>query len=332
MSARLEFDAVVRTFRSKVGRVRAVDGVSLTVEPATTLALVGESGCGKSTMARLAARLLEPDSGEIRLDDQPAARIRVRAWRRHVQIVLQDPYASLDPRMTVQAALEEPLRIAGWRRKAVGPRVGELVHMVGLGAQQLRAYPHELSGGQRQRVAIARALAVEPDVLVLDEPASALDVSIQAQILNLLDSLQARLGLTMLFITHDLAVARHVADRVAVMYLGKVVEVGPAESVFAAVGHPYTQALLSAAPDPDPDLDHARGRIVLTGEPPSAVNPPSGCRFRTRCWRAEDRCAEEEPALDERGQGHPVACHFAGADGTSATVAPRYESGESGSR
>ncbi len=313
MSALLEAEGLVKRFAARGGVVHAVDDVSFTVEAGETFGIVGESGSGKSTVARLVLRLLEPTAGVIRVDGADIghlSRRRLRAVRRRVQIVFQDPYSSLDPRMSARAIVAEPLRIAG-RAREIATRVPEVFALVGLGPEHESRYPHELSGGQRQRIGIARALAVEPELLVLDEPVTALDGSIQAQILNLLVDLQARLGLTYLFIAHDLAVVRHVADRVAVMHLGRIVEEGPTADLFDAPAHPYTQALLSASPRPDPEFERARRRIVLSGELPDAQDPPSGCHFRTRCWKAVAECAESPgPALVDRGQGHPVACLF----------------------
>ena len=319
-AALLEVDGLVKEFPARGGAVHAVDGVSFSLARGQTLGLVGESGCGKSTVARLLVRLLEPTAGTIRIDGDDiahASRRGLRVWRRRVQIVFQDPYASLDPRLTARAAVAEPLRIArrsklARRSSLIATRVPELFDLVGLGPEHASRYPHELSGGQRQRVGIARALALEPDVLVLDEPVSALDVSIQAQVLNLLAELQTRLQLAMVLITHDLSVVEHMADQIAVMYLGKIVETAPASELFTTPSHPYTQALLSAIPEADPARERSRQRIVLSGELPSPQAPPSGCRFRTRCWKATDRCAAEEPALVDRGQGHPVACHYPG--------------------
>jgi peptide/nickel transport system ATP-binding protein/oligopeptide transport system ATP-binding protein len=309
----LEVTDLVKHFPARGGGVvHAVDGVSLAVAAGETLGVVGESGSGKSTLARLVLRLLTPTSGAIRFggdDITRAKRRELRAVRRRMQIVFQDPYASLDPRMTAKAIVGEPLRIAG-RRGEVEARVPEVFELVGHGAEHEERFPHELSGGQRQRVGMARALVTEPELLVLDEPVSALDGSVQAQILNLLVELQARLGLAYVFIAHDLSVVRHLADRIAVMHLGRVVESGTTAELFGAPSHPYTQALLSASPEPDPATERERQRIVLRGELPSAQDPPSGCRFRTRCWKAVDQCAEEDPALVERGQGHPVACLF----------------------
>jgi len=295
----LVFADVVKHFRARGKRVvRAVDGVSFAVDRGETVALVGESGSGKSTVARLVLRLVRPTSGTISFSG------------RRAQMVFQDPYSSLDPRMTARTIVAEPLVVAR-RRRVARVRVPALFDAVGLGREHLTRYPHELSGGQRQRVALARALALDPDLVVLDEPVTALDVSIQAQILNLLVELQRRRSLSYLFVAHDLAVVRHVADRVLVMHLGKLVEVATTAELFDAPAHPYTEALLSAIPEPDPAVERERQRIVLRGELPSAANPPSGCRFRTRCWKAQARCAEEEPALTDRdGVGHPVACHF----------------------
>jgi oligopeptide/dipeptide ABC transporter ATP-binding protein len=293
--------------------VHAVDDVSFVLRRQRTLGLVGESGSGKSTTGRLVMRLLGPTSGVIRFEGreiQHAGGAELRELRRRMQIVFQDPYASLNPRMAVADILGEPFRIHGKRREVL-ERVPELLRMVGLSPEHANRYPHEFSGGQRQRIGIARAIALEPDVLVLDEPVSALDVSIQAQVVNLLEDLQDRLGLSYLLIAHDLSVIRHISDDVAVMYLGQIMELGPKEQVYDHAGHPYTQALLSAAPLPDPDRERRRRRIVLQGDIPSPVNPPSGCPFRTRCWKAQQVCAEERPALVDRGQGHPVACHFA---------------------
>ena len=304
-----------RLVRHTVAEAQAVSGISFDLAERETLGLVGESGCGKSTTARAVLQLVPPTSGSVSyLGTELVGKTRrqLRPMRQHLQIVFQDPFASLDPRMPVGDIVAEPLRVHGRWDRTTGPqRVDRLFELVGLNPEHRNRYPHEFSGGQRQRVGIARALALDPKVLVLDEPVSALDVSIQAGIVNLLEELQDRLGLAYLFIAHDLSVVRHISDRVAVMYLGKIVETGTAEQVYEAPSHPYTQALLSAVPVPDPAIERRRRRILLTGDVPSAVAPPSGCRFRTRCWKAQEICAAEEPALVDRGQGHPVACHFA---------------------
>jgi peptide/nickel transport system ATP-binding protein len=299
--------------RRTIAESQAVSGVSFDLAERETLGLVGESGCGKSTAARLVMQLLPATSGSVKFEGTELVgktRAQLRPYRQHIQIVFQDPFASLDPRMPVGDIVGEPLRVHGRWGRTGQARVAELFEMVGLNPEHRNRYPAEFSGGQRQRIGIARALALGPKVLVLDEPVSALDVSIQAGVVNLLEGLQDRLGLAYLFIAHDLSVVRHISDRVAVMYLGRVVETGTVGQVYDAPSHPYTQALLSAVPVPDPAIERRRRRILLTGDVPSAISPPSGCRFRTRCWKAEGICATETPELVDRGQGHPVACHF----------------------
>ncbi len=300
-------------FQKKIGAVQAVDNISFDIYRGETLGLVGESGCGKSTAGRAILQLYKPTSGQVIFEGKDLTKLppeEMRRMRRHLQIIFQDPYASLNPRMTVENIIGEPLLVHGVvkDKKELREQVQELLQLVGLNPYFANRYPHEFSGGQRQRIGIARALALRPSFIVADEPVSALDVSIQAQIVNLMEDLQDKFKLTYLFIAHDLSVVRHISDRVAVMYLGKIVEIADRDSLYKDPLHPYTKALLSAVPIPDPKVEKKRERIILTGDVPSPINPPSGCRFHTRCPFVMDICREKEPPLTDQGGGHSVAC------------------------
>ncbi|MEU1425200.1 dipeptide ABC transporter ATP-binding protein [Kitasatospora sp. NPDC005751] len=308
-------------FKKQVGAVKAVDGISFELRKGETLGIVGESGCGKSTLAKVLMNLERATSGQVLFKGQDITRLSgagLKAVRRNIQMVFQDPYTSLNPRMTVGDIIGEPFEIhpevapKGDRRKAVQ----DLLDVVGLNPEYINRYPHQFSGGQRQRIGIARGLALKPELIICDEPVSALDVSVQAQVINLLEQLQSEFELSYMFIAHDLSIVRHISDRVGVMYLGKMVEIGTEDEIYSHPTHPYTQALLSAVPVPDPTGREQRERILLTGDLPSPANPPSGCRFRTRCWKAEERCATEVPLLAVPGTlsgpaAHDSACHFA---------------------
>lgn len=311
----MHFPIMAGVFRRQIGTVRAVDGIDFNIREGETLGLVGESGCGKSTVARAILRLYEPTAGQVRFRGEDIARLDgepLRQMRRRMQMVFQDPQASLNPRMTVGSIVGEPLLEHDLGKgPAIAPRVDALLESVGLEPGFANRYPHEFSGGQRQRIGVARALALEPEFVICDEPIAALDVSIQAQVVNLLEELQERLGLTYLFISHDLGMVRHIADRVAVMYLGKIVELSSSEGLYHEPLHPYTRALMSAAPVHDPELEAERERIILRGDVPSPSDPPPGCPFHTRCPMAQAECSTRTPEWRELRPGHRVACHLA---------------------
>jgi oligopeptide transport system ATP-binding protein len=326
--------------RRQTGSIKAVDGISFSIARGETLGLVGESGCGKSTTGRALLRLIEPTGGTVTFDGTDITALHpnhLRRTRRHMQMIFQDPYGSLNPRMRIGETVGDPLRVHGTASgKAREQRVGELLEMVGLSARYAKRYPHEFSGGQRQRIGIARALALDPQFIVCDEPVSALDVSIQAQVLNLLVRLREQMNLTYLFIAHDLAVVRHFSDRIAVMYLGKIVETGSSDDIYRRAAHPYTRALISAIPVPNPKRERRRTRLILTGDVPSPANPPSGCRFHGRCWLYQElgkpeRCRTEAPPEQVLGPGHRAACHFVDeTQRSAATTAPAEVPGTGG--
>jgi len=331
------FPITAGLFQRRVGEVRAVDDITFEIRKGETLGLVGESGCGKSTTGRALIRLREATGGSVRFDGTDLTQLstrELRRLRRRMQIIFQDPYSSLNPRMTVGSIISEPIEThhLAATKQAKMQRVRELLALVGLNPNYTNRYPHEFSGGQRQRIGIARALAVEPEFIVCDEPISALDVSIQAQVLNLLIELREQFGLTYLFIAHDLSVVRHISDRVGVMYLGKLVELGPPTAIYETPGHPYTRALLSAVPIPDPKAERRRKRVILTGDVPSPANPPSGCRFHTRCWLYEklgrpENCRTDDPELRVVATDHRAACHYA-EEALQSDVGVAHISGE----
>jgi len=312
-------------FKKQIAAVKAVDGVSFVVNKGETLGVVGESGCGKSTMARCVMRLLDPTGGKVIFDGRDITSLsqaQMRPVRRDMMMIFQDPYASLNPRRSVGTIIGEPLRLLGiGDRTARRARVREVMERVGLNPEHFNRYPHEFSGGQRQRIGIARAIVLEPKLIVADEPVSALDVSIQAQVLNLLQELRDEMGLTLIFIAHDLSVVRHMCDRIAVMYLGKIVELSTSDRLYTHPRHPYTGALLSAVPVPKASAGGTRRRVVLEGDVPSPVSPPSGCRFHTRCWKAQPICSEVDPPLESKGQDDIAACHFPLSDGEVEALA-----------